>query len=87
MSEKSTFTLTVTYTDGTKETFDLLGEPDATMLASRLNQTVSGTALLLALEDSFLAIPWTSIKYVEISPALPSLPASVLKHVRRVSSD
>ena len=87
MSEKPAFKLTVTYTDGTKEAFDLMGAADATTLSSRINQIVGGSTLLLALEDSLLSIPWTSIKHLEVSPALPSLPASVLKNVRRVSSD
>jgi hypothetical protein len=79
------FTITVTYTDGTKEVFEQTPEGDAAVLTSRLSQVLGGTALHLGLEDGLLSIPLTSIKCIQVSPALPSVPASVVRNVRRVS--
>ena len=86
MSEAPVFRITITYTDGTKEVFEQRPEADATRAASRISHIMGGTALHLALEDGLLSIPLTSIKCVEITPALPALPASVVRNVRRVSS-
>ena len=86
MSETPVFTITVTYADGTKEVFEQTPEADATTFASRLHQVMGGTVLHLALEDGLLSIPLANLKCVETSPAFPSLPASVVRNVRRVSS-
>jgi hypothetical protein len=86
VAETRVFTIAVTYMDGTKELFEQTSEVDASMSATRTVQVTSGAALYLELEESLLAIPWSSVKHVEVSPALPSLPATVIRNVRRVSS-
>jgi len=86
VSESSVFTITVTYTDGTKDVFEYIPEADPTVRSSRTSQIMAGAALHLALEDGLISIPLTSIKCLEIFPALPYLPDSVVKNVRRVSS-
>ncbi|MCJ7548820.1 MAG: hypothetical protein MUQ30_03965 [Anaerolineae bacterium] len=86
MTKTSMFTISVTYAEGTKDVFEQTPEADATTFASRINQVLGGTVLQLALEDGLLAIPLANVKSIEITPALPSLPATVVNNVRRVSS-
>ncbi|MBN1460551.1 MAG: hypothetical protein JXA57_13540 [Armatimonadetes bacterium] len=87
MAEEIAFRITVTYTDGTKETFDIdAAGGDATTFAGRVNQILGGSTLQLGLEEGLLVIPMTSLKHLEISPALPSLPAAAVKNVRRADA-
>jgi hypothetical protein len=84
METPKSYSLTITYTDGSHEHFILPSQVEKTKLASLIEKLLSSSVLSLELEEgSLLVIPTVNIRSAELSPAPEKLPEVVLHHVQR----
>ncbi len=83
--ETSVAHLTVTFNDGTVQTYSLTENPGgATQMVSRIKDIMESTFLALELDNKLLMIPASSIRSIEVSPAPLKLPDTVLKNARLI---
>ncbi len=76
--------LTVFFLDGTKVTFRYPRQSgtDASTIASTVKRAIDADKLVLEVQGDLLVIPIKSVKYIQVSPAPPHLPAGVLRNAR-----
>ena len=79
--------MTVFFLDGTKATFRYPRQSgtDAATIASTVKRAIDSEKLVLEVDGNLLVIPMRSVKYVQVTPAPPSLPAGILRHARLTS--
>ncbi len=85
MSDEAKVTLTIRYVDGSQQRFEGIREKDEVNMASRIQNALNASQLLLVLEDKLLVIPFHNIQNIEVSPAPPRLPANAVRNVRLVT--
>jgi len=75
--------LTVTFTDGTVQTYAITqSQGDDTQMVSRLKHITESNCLMLEVDHKLIMLPMQNIRSVELSPSLPKLPDTVLKHLK-----
>jgi hypothetical protein len=76
--------LTVFFLDGTKVTFRYPRQSgtDPATIASTVKKAIDADRLMIEADGDLLVIPIKSVKYVQVSPAPPSLPGGVLRQAR-----
>jgi hypothetical protein len=79
--------VTVHYLDGSQMAFEGERVPEAQWTVSYLDKSISMKTLALQLEDRVIVIPSSSVKYIEVSPPPPKLPAYVARDLRLVSEE
>ncbi|NJL48167.1 MAG: hypothetical protein HC929_12645 [Leptolyngbyaceae cyanobacterium SM2_5_2] len=73
--------VTVTFTDGTVQTFQLPeSQGDEVQMASRIRHLMESNFLALETDQKLLLLPMYNIRAIEVSPAPSKLPDTVLKH-------
>jgi hypothetical protein len=79
--------LTITFTDGTVQTFNL-NEPPPTentpIISSRLKHIIESNCLMLEVDNRLLLFPMQNIRCIEINPSLAKLPDTVIRHLSEV---
>ena len=85
MSIMSAFvSLTVFFLDATKVTFRYPRQSgvDPATIATNVKRAIDADKLVLEVDGDLLVIPIKSVKYIQVSPAPPHLPAGVLRQAR-----
>jgi hypothetical protein len=85
MNSTTKMKLTIRYVDGGQDVFEFEEPPETHSLTSRFAQTREAASIVLDLGDRVLAVPYASIKAIEISPTPPHLPKHAIRNVTRVS--
>jgi hypothetical protein len=84
MSATESYTLVITYNNGTRDQFKLPRQVEREKMASLISKLISSAVLCLQLEDRLLVIPVSSIRHAELVPAPEKLPEIVLHNVQRI---
>jgi hypothetical protein len=76
--------LTVFFLDGSKVTFRYPRQSgtDSAMIAQTVRRALDADKLSLEVDGDLMVIPIRSVKYIQVSPAPPSLPAGILRNAR-----
>ena len=85
MTEDAKSILTIRYTNGQEQKFELSGEEDALNMGSRIQEVLSANQMLLDLGDSILILPFQNIQSIEVSPPPSHLPSNAIRNARSVS--
>ena len=87
MSEHPNAGMIIRYLDGTESHFVFSrDDADGAEAVTRLEEALKAGVLLVTLEDRLLAIPFGSIRNVEIVPPPKNLPRYALRDVRMTGS-
>lgn len=71
--------LIVTFIDGTVKTFGLTEmQGDELQMASRIRSMMESNTLALETASGLMIIPMYNIRFIEVSPAPPKLPDTVI---------
>jgi len=74
--------LTIHFTDGTEMKFDFPHQNhDPSEVAAIVEKSVQSNQLILEAEGVMYMFPYTSIKYIRVSPCPDNLPDTALKNV------
>jgi len=85
MSKPETYTLILTYTDGSRERFRFPTQADKFAVSGLIEKLLRSAVLSLQLKGRLLVIPTTNIRSVELFPVPDTLPEVVLQEVQRVA--
>lgn len=78
--------LTISFTDGTTETFALTApQGEETQMVSRLKHIMESNCLMLEVDDKLIMLPMQNIRAIEVTPSLPKLPDTALRHLQRLT--
>ncbi|NMF82542.1 hypothetical protein [Nodosilinea sp. P-1105] len=84
-TETSSHQLTIIFNDGTVQTYALMAtQGDGTQMVSRLKSIMDSTLLTLEVENRLMMFPIANIRSLELTPSLPKLPDTVIRHVQLV---
>lgn len=80
--------LTIHFNDGTKMVIDFPRQhSDAQIIASRLKEIMHAKQLMLEVDGTIMAIPLSSVKYIQAYPAPETLPDGVIRGAEMVTID
>ena len=85
MNDEARSVLTIRYTNGNEQKFELDREEDTLNIASRIQEVLNANQLLLDLGESVLIVPYQNIQSIEVSPPPPHLPSNAIRNVRLIS--
>jgi len=73
--------MTVFFLDGTKVSFDYPSQAgkDQAAIVANVKKAIDSERLVLEVDGALVVIPMRSVKYVQVTPAPPHLPAGILR--------
>ena len=76
--------MTVFFLDGTKAAFVYPRQSgsDQAAIVNTVKKAIGAERLVLEVDGDLVVIPIRSVKYVQVSPAPPHLPAGILRRAR-----
>ena len=76
--------MTVFFLDGTKASFVYPRQSgsDQSAIINTVKKAIDADRLVLEVDGDLVVIPIRSVKYVQVSPAPPHLPAGILRRAR-----
>lgn len=78
--------LTIHFNDGSKMVIDFPQQHgDPQIVASRLKEIMHAKQLMLEIDDTIVAIPLSSVKYIQAYPAPQTLPDGVIRGAELVT--
>jgi hypothetical protein len=77
-------TMNVFFLDGTRVSFDYPRQSgrDQAAIVATVQKAIASERLVLEVDGDLVVIPIRSVKYVQVSPGPPHLPAGVLRQAR-----
>jgi hypothetical protein len=81
---KAPVSMTVFFLDGTKASFTYPRQSgkDQAAIVANVRKAIDSERLVLEADGDLVVIPIRSVKYVQVSPAPPHLPAGILREAR-----
>ena len=76
--------LTIHFESGASTTFRFPKQVEAAQLAAAIQKTLGEDKLCIEAEGKLLVFPWSSIRYIEASPAPEKLPSTVVRGAQLV---
>lgn len=78
--------LTIHFTDGTEMKFDFPDQDhDPATIGAIVEQSVESNKLILEVEGVMYLFPYTTIKYLRVSPCPEKLPGTAIRNVHNPS--